>query len=156
MSYFMKKTTSLPLRFYLMTTDKKQQCYPLCFISWEKRHCYALRFIWSRWIKQRQCYPLRFFWWRGIKNDSVTPYVLFHKKRQCYPLRFIWRSPMKNNNVTPYVLFHKHHKTFHKKRQCYPLSFISLKTKVLRLTFYLMMADVMHKYYFWAFIVNAL
>ena len=65
--------------FFFMTTNKKQQCYPLCFFSW-----------------------------RPIKNDSVTPYVFFmttNKKRQCYPLCFFSWRPIKNNSVTPYVLF---------------------------------------------------
>ena len=44
-------------------------------------------------------YPLYFIWWQPIKNNSVTPYVLFHKKRQWYPLDFIWKRRIRNNIV---------------------------------------------------------
>ena len=109
--FYLTKTKVLPLMFFFMTTNKKQQRYPLCFFSW-----------------------------RPIKNDSVTPYALFHddwwkttvlplifystrtiffsimsimflfmttnKKQQCYPLCFFSWRPIKNNSVTPYVFFH--------------------------------------------------
>ena len=47
--FYLTKTTVLPFMFFFMTTNKKRQCYPLCFFSW-----------------------------RPIKNYSVTPYVFFH------------------------------------------------------------------------------
>ena len=109
--------------FFFMTTNKKRQCYPLCFFSS-----------------------------RPIKNDTVTPCVLFmttNEKQQCYPLCFFPCRPIKNNSVTPYVLFHDDQRketvltpifylinvdsvticiyfmTADKKRQSYPLCFFS-------------------------------
>ena len=67
------KNDSVTPYVFFMTTDKKLQCYPLCFI-WLKRQCYPSCFI---WLKQ-QC----------VKNNSVPPYVLFDKYRQCYPFCF--------------------------------------------------------------------
>ena len=63
---------------FFMTTNKKQQCYPLCFFSW-----------------------------RPIKNDSVTPYVFFmttNKKQQCYPLCF-FHDDQRKTTVSP-LMFH--------------------------------------------------
>ena len=134
--------------FFFMTTNKKQQCYPLCFFSW-----------------------------RPIKNNSLTPYVFFHddqrkttvlppifylinidrftpnvyfmtadkkrqlplmffflttnKKQQCYPLCFLSWRPIKNSSLTPYVFFHDDQRKtsvtpyvlFDKYRQCYPFCF---------------------------------
>ena len=145
----------LPLVFFFMTTNKKQQRYPLCFFSWRpikndsvtpyvsfhddqssikriyktlKCMCVSiisLMFFIMRTNIKRQCYPLCFFSWRPIKNDSVTPYVFFDKKpikndsvtpyvffhddqykTTVLPLMFLSWRPIKNNSVTPYVAFH--------------------------------------------------
>ena len=47
--FYLTKTKVFNLTFFFMTTNKKQQCHSLCFLSW-----------------------------RPIKNNSVTPYVFFH------------------------------------------------------------------------------
>ena len=118
--FYLTKTTVLPLMYFFMTTNKKQQCYPLCFFSW-------------RPIKNDSVTPCGFFhddqrkttvlppMFYLINIDSVTPYVYFmtaDKKRQCYPLCFIWqrqqcyplcffsRRPIKDDIVTPCVFFH--------------------------------------------------
>jgi hypothetical protein len=96
--------------FYLMTTDKKRQRYPIRYSRW-------------RPMRNRQCYPLCFNWWGLINNHSGTTYVLFDddwwnttvlplmffslKKRHCCSFDFIWWRLMKNDTVTPYVLFHE-------------------------------------------------
>ena len=120
-----KKWQCYPLCFIFMTTNKKQHCYPLCLFPW--RPIRPLRFIndhqlkttvlHSRFIilttdKKWQCYPFRFIF---MSTDE---------KQQCYPLCFIndhplhlfpWR-PIKNDSVTPYVLL----MITNKKRQFYP------------------------------------
>ena len=104
---------------FFMTTNKKQQCYPLCIFSWrpiknisvtpyfffmttnKKQQCYPLCFIWQR----QQCYLLCFFSWLPIKNYSVTPYVYFHddqRKTTVLPPMFYL---MIIDSVTPYVYF---------------------------------------------------
>ena len=91
--FYLTKTTVLPLMFFFMTTNKKQQCYPLFFFMMTNN--------------KQQCYPL-FFSWRTIKNDSVTPYVFFmtnNKKRQFYPL-FFFMTTNKKQQSYPLCFFH--------------------------------------------------
>ena len=150
--------------FFFMTTNKKQQFYPLCFYSW-------------RPIKKQQCYPLCFLSWRPIKNNSVAPYVFFHDdqsktsvtpygffhddqrkttvsplmfhliKTTVLPLMFFFpRWLMKNNSVTPYILFDRDNffiffkydffMTTNKIRQCYPLYFIWQRQQCYPLCFF--------------------
>ena len=100
--------------FFFMTTNKKQQCYPLCFLSW-----------------------------RPIKNNSVTPYVFFHddqRKTTVSPLMFhliktTVLPPMLYSthfdSVTPYGFF-----MATDKKRVLPFTFYLVKTTVLPLMFF--------------------
>ena len=112
--------------FFFMTSNKKQQCYPLCFFSWRpKKNDSVTPYVFfqdNQWkitvlpiifyltkTTVKKCF---FSWWPK-KNNSVTPYVFFHatnKKQQCYPLCLFSRRPIK-------------------KQQCYPLCFFSWRPK---------------------------
>ena len=112
--------------FFFMTTNKKRQCYPLCFFSW-----------------------------RPIKNDSVTPCGFFHDdqlKTTVLPLKFFFMTTYKKRlifyltktTVLPLMLFFM--KT-NKKQQCYHLWFLSWRpTTVLPPMFYLMNIDSVTPY----------
>jgi hypothetical protein len=63
------KNDSVTLCFF-MTNDKKRQCYPLCFFSWQQ--------IKNSVIGGIEKWRIYVFLWRTIKNNSVTPYVFFH------------------------------------------------------------------------------
>ena len=85
------KDNSVTPYVFFMTTNKKQQCYPLCFFSImtdDKQQCYPLYFIWQGQLFIY--FQICFFSWRPINYDSVTPYILFDK----------------DNSDTPYVFFH--------------------------------------------------
>ena len=43
--------------------------------------------------KKQQCYPLWCFSWRPKKNDSVTPHVLFDKKDNVTPYVLMDKYP---------------------------------------------------------------
>ena len=120
--------------FFFMTTNKKQQCYPLWFFSWRpiKNNSVTPYVFFMTTNKKQRCYPLCFFSWRPIKNN-VTPYVFFHddqRKTTVLPLMlFSWR-PIKNLSVTPQVSFDKNDSVtlyvlINKYRQCYPWCFFS-------------------------------
>ena len=89
--------------FSFMTTNKKQQCYALCFFSWRpiKNNSVTPYVFFHDDHKKQQCYPLWFFSWWPKKNNSVTPYVLFDGYLHLLPLMFISWRPMKNDRVTP-------------------------------------------------------
>ena len=121
----------LPLMFFFMTTNKKRQCYPLCFFSWRpikndsvtpcvffhddqrKTTVLPLMFLFMTTnkittvlplmfhLKKTTVLPLMFCSWRPIKNDSVTPYVSFDENDSVTP----HVSFDKNDSVTPYVIF---------------------------------------------------
>ena len=59
--------------FFFMTTDKKRQCYPLCFFSWRPKKNDSVNPHVS-FDKNDSVTPYVSF----DKNDSVTPYVFFH------------------------------------------------------------------------------
>ena len=121
------------------TTDKKQQCYPLCFFSWrpiknesvtpyvffmttkEKQQCYPLCFFSWRPIKKQQCYPLCFFSWWLMKNNSFTPHGFFHDDQRKTTMLSLMFHLIKTT-VLPFMFFFM---TTNKKQQCYPLCFFS-------------------------------
>ena len=87
--------------FSFMTTNKKQQCYPLWFFSWRPK-------------KNDSVTPYVSF----DKNDSVTPHVSFDKNDRVTPCVFFHDDQRKTtvlppmfyliniDSVTPYVFFH--------------------------------------------------
>ena len=139
-TFHLIKTTVLPLCFFPMMTDEKQQevalkvcifgcaatglymsCTTPLYFIWQRQQCYPLCFFSWRPIKNN-CYPLWFFSWLPKKNSNVTPNVAFDKIDSVTPYVFPWRQ-IKNNSVTPYVFF----MTINKKQQCYPLCFFSCR-----------------------------
>ena len=78
MFYFKKKIT-VTLTFYLMTANKKQQhCYPLRFIRWRPIKNRQRSDLWE-WTLSQRFIPLCFIsWW--LMKYRVTLYVLFHEK----------------------------------------------------------------------------
>ena len=69
--------------FFFMRTEKKLQCYPLCFFSWWpiKNHSVTLYVFFMTTAKKRQCYPLCFF-----QDD---------RKKMSFPLCFFSWGPKK-------------------------------------------------------------
>jgi hypothetical protein len=58
-----------------MTTNKKQQCYPLCFFSGQPIKNDTVT-PYDLFDKDNSVTPYVFF--HDDQNDSVTPYVFFH------------------------------------------------------------------------------
>ena len=98
-----------------MTTDKKRQCYPLCFFSWrpKKNNSVTPHVSFGENDSVTPCFiryistvlPLMGFSWRQIKNDSVTLYVSFDKNDSVTPYVFLpWRL-MKIFYLTKTILF---------------------------------------------------
>ena len=100
---------------FFMTTNKKQQCYPLCFLSW-------------RPIKNNSVTPYVSF----DKNDSVTPHVSFDKNDSVTPCVF-FNDDQRKTTVSPPMFYlinidsvfplYFYFMTADKKRQSYPSCF---------------------------------
>ena len=71
------KMRVLPLMFLFKTTDENENVnLYVFFMTDKKRQCYPLCFIFMITNKKQHWQPLCLFSWRPIKNNSVTPYVL--------------------------------------------------------------------------------
>ena len=143
--------------FFFMTTNKKQQCYPLCFFSWRPIKNYSVTpFVFLHDDQRKTCFMFEicFIWWISTvlppmfylmnidsvtlyvsfdKNDSVTTYVFFSwlMKNNSYPLYFIWQGQL-------FIFFKYGFYSWRpiKKQQCYPLYFIWQKQQCYPLCFF--------------------
>ena len=97
-----KKNKVLPPMFYLINIDSVTTY--VYFMTADKKRQLPLVFFFMTTNKKPQCYPLCFFSWRPIKNNSVTPYILFDKDNSVTPCVF-FHDDQSKTTVLPLMVF---------------------------------------------------